>query len=371
MACSEVDRRWMQRALDLAAEGRGFVEPNPMVGCVIAAGDRKLAEGYHAKFGEAHAEIIALSALPAACDALADATMYVTLEPCCHHGKTPPCTDAILNSGIRRLVVGMRDPFREVSGHGLATLQQAGLQVEVGVMEESARSLNAPYLKLLQTGRPWVIGKWAMTLDGKIASATGDSRWISNATSRALTHQLRGRVDGIVVGSRTAARDDPLLTARPSCQRVATRIVLDSHAQTSLTSQLVTTADHAPVFIAAGPDATADACLQLSAAGCEVWQSVQQDCSSRLLELLDELGRRRFTNLLIEGGGELLGNVMDLNQLDEVHVFIAPKLLGGTNAPSPMAGIGIAAVEDAVGFEHHQTEIIDGDIYVHGQLRRP
>ncbi len=370
MSNTDVDSKHMRRALALAERGLGCVEPNPMVGCVIAAGDRVLGEGYHRCYGKCHAEIHALHVARQSVEQFGGATMYVTLEPCCHYGKTPPCTDAILEAGLRRVVVAMSDPCPQVNGGGIATLRQAGATVEVGLLARESQRLNAPYLKRLSTGKPWVIAKWAMTLDGKIASTTGDSRWISNDHSRCLAHRLRGRVDAILVGRRTALRDDPLLTARPAGARVATRIVVDSLAQISLDSQLVQSAQSAPVMIAAGPEACAERCVQLTAAGCEVWQGRQRECSARFLELLDELGRRQFTNVLVEGGGELLGNLLDRRQIDEVHVFIAPKLLGGRAAPTPLAGIGLESIAEALSLENPQVEIAGSDVYVHGHVAR-
>lgn len=212
MQQTDLDRWHMRRALELAARGQGAVEPNPMVGCVIARGAEIIGEGFHRRFGQAHGEV---EALQMAGDRAAGATLYVTLEPCCHHGKTPPCTKAVLAAGVARVVVAAGDPFPEVHGGGMAELRAAGLDVELGVLEDEARRLNAPYLKLIETGRPWIIAKWAMTLDGKIATATGDSRWISNAQSRETVHRLRGRMDAILAGRGTTAKDDPLLTARP------------------------------------------------------------------------------------------------------------------------------------------------------------
>ena len=196
----------MQRALELAAQGQGFVEPNPMVGCVIARGAEIVGEGWHRRFGQAHAEI---EALYIAGSRARGATLYVTLEPCCHQGKTPPCTRAVLAAGVARVVAAMADPFPQVAGGGLAELRAAGIEVQTGILENEARKLNAPYLKLLSTGRPWVVAKWAMTLDGKIAARSGDSRWISSPASRQLVHQLRGRMDAIIVGRGTAATEIP------------------------------------------------------------------------------------------------------------------------------------------------------------------
>src|SRR5262249_11888135 len=199
-------------ALHRAGRGRGGAEPNPLVGAVVVRDGKVVGEGWHRRYGEAHAEV---NALAAAGEAARGATLYVTLEPCCHHGKTPPCTDAVLRAGIARVVAAMSDPFPQVSGQGTAQLRAAGVSVEVGLGEKEARRLNAPYLKLLATGRPYVHAKWAMTLDGKIATRTGDSKWISNRASRARVHELRGRMDAILVGIGTALAGDPLLTARP------------------------------------------------------------------------------------------------------------------------------------------------------------
>ncbi len=237
---------WMTRALELAERGRGYVEPNPLVGAVVVRDGRMVGEGWHQRYGEAHAEV---NALAAAGEAARGATLYVTLEPCCHHGKTPPCTDAILQAGVARVVAAMTDPFPEVAGKGLSILQAAGVTVVVGLGEKEARRLNAPYLKLLTTGRPYIHAKWAMMLDGKIATRTGDSKWISGEESRRRVHELRGRMDGIIVGIGTALADDPLLTVRPPGARVPTRIILDSHARLSPHSRLVQTAKEAPVMV--------------------------------------------------------------------------------------------------------------------------
>ena len=363
-----LDTWHMQRALELALRGQGYVEPNPMVGCVVVQGAEIIGEGWHRRFGGPHAEV---EALAVAGPRAAGATLVVTLEPCCHHGKTPPCTQAIIRAGIRRVVAAQRDPFPEVNGAGLAELQAAGIEVEVGLLEEQARRLNAPYLKLLATGRPWVIAKWAMTLDGKSASVTGSSKWISNAQSRAVVHQLRGRVDAIVIGRETARVDDPLLTARPPGPRTALRVVVDGRASLSLESQLVRTARQVPVLVAVGPHARAADRQRLQNAGCEVLVCDARSPADRVDQLLAELGRRRFTNVLVEGGGRLTGSLFDARQIDEVHVFIAPKLLGGTWARTPIAGEGIADIAHALELEDPQVQCLGGDLYLHGRVRRP
>jgi diaminohydroxyphosphoribosylaminopyrimidine deaminase/5-amino-6-(5-phosphoribosylamino)uracil reductase len=355
----------MARALELAERGRGSVEPNPMVGCVIVAeSDEVVGEGYHTRYGAPHAEI---EALQMAGPRARGATMFVTLEPCCHFGKTPPCTEAIVAAGIKRVIAAMADPFPQVAGGGLHALQNAGLEVASGLLETEARSLNAPYLKLLATGKPWVIGKWAMTLDGKLATSIGDSKWISSEASRAIVHQLRGRVDAVLVGRGTAEADDPLLTARPAGARVATRIVLDSNASLPLTSQLVRTAREIPVVVAVAETAPADRRNQLEAAGCEVLVVSGSNSVDRLNALLEELGKRRMTNLLVEGGSRLLGSLLDARAIDEAHVFIAPKLVGGQHAYSPIGGEGINSITAALSLMSPQMKFVGQDIYVHGR----
>ncbi|OYV91272.1 MAG: riboflavin biosynthesis protein RibD [Planctomycetia bacterium 21-64-5] len=339
-----------------------------MVGCVIARGAEVIAEGWHRAYGGPHAEIDALSL---AGHRAAGATAYVTLEPCCHLGKTPPCTQALIAAGVRRVVAAMPDPFPAVSGRGASELAAAGIEVDLGVLEEDARWLNAPYLKLVHCELPWVIAKWAMTLDGKIATRTGDSRWISSEASRRWVHELRGRVDAIVVGSGTALRDDPLLTARPPGPRKAVRVVVDSQATLPLESRLVPTADEFPVIVAAAASAPAENRRRLADAGCEVLSLSGSSHAERLNELLTELGRRRMTNLLVEGGERLLGHLMDLGQIDEVQVFVAPRLVGGAEVPTPVGGSGVARMADALSLDGAQWRELDGDLHFSGRVRNP
>lgn len=358
----------MRRAINLAQRGIGFVEPNPAVGAVIVADDgRVVGEGWHELFGGPHAEVMAFAA---AQQAARGATLYVTLEPCCHFGKTPPCTRAILAAGIRRVVVGTVDPARHVNGGGIAELRAAGIEVEVGLLADQARSLIAPFAKLMTTGLPWIHAKWAMTLDGKIATRTGSSRWISNTGSREIVHRLRGRMDAILVGVGTVIADDPLLTARPAGPRVASRIVIDSLARTPIDSQLVRTAREFRTIIFTSPNATNSNCDALQSAGVEVVRS-DTDSTGRpdLRFVLRELGQRRMTNVLVEGGGRLFGSFFDSASLDEVHVFIAPKLAGGVTAPSPVAGIGVAEMNDALQLRDTQIDVVDGDVYLRGRIR--
>ena len=365
------DDRFMAWALALAAQGLGSVEPNPMVGCVIVRDGQIVGEGFHERFGGPHAEV---NALAAAGNRATGATAYVTLEPCCHHGKTPPCTQSLVHAGIGRVVIAVEDPFPQVAGAGIAELRAADVQCDLGLRAADANWLLAPYRKLVTTGRPWMIAKWATTLDGKLATRAGDSQWISSEASRAVVHQLRGRVDAVMVGSGTARADNPLLTARPvdraDIRRIATRIVVDSAASLSLDSRLAQTAADVPVLIAASHHAPPNACQRLVDAGVEVVQFTGLAHEERLDALLAELGRRRMTNVLVEGGSRLLGTLFDMRAIDEVHVFIAPKLAGGAAAPSPVGGTGIDRMADALRLGDISIEELDGDVYIHGRLAK-
>ncbi|MEX2317698.1 MAG: bifunctional diaminohydroxyphosphoribosylaminopyrimidine deaminase/5-amino-6-(5-phosphoribosylamino)uracil reductase RibD [Pirellulales bacterium] len=363
------DDRCMARAIALAVQGEGHVEPNPMVGCVVVSDGRIIGEGFHARCGGPHAEIVALEQTGGAARG---ATLYVTLEPCCHRGKTPPCTAAVIRAGVARVVIASQDPFPQVNGRGIAELKQAGIHCDVGVLGGEARRLIAAYRKLVTTGRPWVIAKWAMTLDGKIATRTGDSRWISSEASRAVVHQLRGRVDAIMIGSGTARSDDPLLTARPAdvsdIKRTATRVVVDSAASLSPASRLVQTAGDVPLLVAASEAAADDACKSLIAAGAEVLRCSGSNHAQRVESLLAELGRRQMTNVLVEGGSRLLGTLFEMRAIDEAHVFISPKIVGGEAAPGAIGGAGVDRMADALALGDITIEELDGDVYVHGRV---
>jgi diaminohydroxyphosphoribosylaminopyrimidine deaminase/5-amino-6-(5-phosphoribosylamino)uracil reductase len=359
----------MAVALALAMQGEGAVEPNPMVGCVIVRDGDIIGQGHHERFGGPHAEV---NALAEAGERAAGATVYVTLEPCCHQGKTPPCAQALIRAGVKRVVAAVEDPFVEVGGRGIAELRAAGIPCDVGILAADANWILAPYRKLVEHKRPWVIAKWAMTLDGKLATRTGNSQWISSEASRAVVHQLRGRVDAVIVGSGTARADNPLLTARPAnladLKRTATRIVVDSEATLSLDSRLVQTAADVPVLVAVSGDATRVSCERLTAAGVEVLTSAGSTHDERIAALLDELGRRRMTNILVEGGSRLLGSLFDMRAVDEAHVFVSPKFAGGEAAPSPVGGFGIERMTAALKLADISIEELEGDVYVHGRI---
>ena len=330
-----------------------------MVGAIVmatdATGTRIVGEGWHERFGGPHAEVRALAE---AGDAARGATLYVTLEPCCHTGKTPPCTDAILAAGIARVVVAAGDPFPAVAGQGLARLRAAGVIVEEGLLAEEAIRLTAPYRKLVRTGRPWVIAKWAMSLDGRLANPPGDDRWISSAESREIVHDLRRRVDAILVGIGTVLADDPLLTARPAGERRGPRIVCDGLARTPPESQLVRSAREWPVLVAVGPRADPERVAVLAAAGCEIWHG-SADPQGRFVALLDELGRRRMTNLLVEGGPTILEGLFTHRLVDEVWAFVAPTIIGGVTPP-----FIVAPQLDA-----EEVSLPGGDILIRGLVR--
>jgi diaminohydroxyphosphoribosylaminopyrimidine deaminase/5-amino-6-(5-phosphoribosylamino)uracil reductase len=356
----------MHRALAEAGLGLGHVEPNPMVGAVVVREGRLIAVGHHGKFGGPHAEV---EALARAGDGARGATLYVTLEPCCHHGKTPPCADAVVAAKVTRVVAAMRDPFPKVAGGGFAKLRAAGIRVDVGILEDRAVRLNGPFLKRVLTGIPYITAKWAMTLDGKIATAGGDSRWISGAASRMRVHELRGRMDAIIVGIGTALADDPSLTARPPGPRTATRVVLDSEARLPPTGRLARSARETPVIVGVTGRAPVDRKAALHDAGCEVIEFEFEGVGGvPVLPLLSELGRRGMTNALVEGGGKVIGAFLDAGQIDEVDAYLAPILEGGDHGRGPILGRGCGLMAEAPRLRDCRFELLEGDVRIRGIL---
>ncbi len=362
-----VDERFMCMALELARRGEGWVEPNPMVGCVLVRDGAPIAEGYHRRFGGPHAEIEALGSLSSPADARGS-TAYVSLEPCCHTGKTPPCSRALIDAGIARVVVAMSDPFPTVDGGGLRELRDAGIETIVGVCRNEAEQLNAPYLKRVRTGRPWVIAKWAMTIDGRIATAGGESQWITGESARNQVHVLRGRVDAIAIGMGTVEADDPMLTARvagnPSeIPRIATRVVFCRERFPALDSRLVQSAREVPLILVRG-SAENSATKKLETLGVIVIDSGTDDPPVMVDRALEELGRRGMTNVMVEGGGELLASFFAADQIDQCHVFIGPQVFGGRNAPAPVAGDGITRITDAWRLKPVSVDRFDDDVRI-------
>lgn len=334
----------MARALDLAARGLGTTNPNPMVGCVVVKGGRVVGEGWHRRAGGPHAEVFALGqAGPRA----RGATLYLTLEPCSHHGRTPPCAPRVIEAGVKRVVVAMGDPNPAVSGRGLRLLRRAGLAVSLGVLGEEARRQNARFVTAARKPRPYVLLKAAITLDGRIATSSGDSRWITTSVQRRLARRLRGLHDGVAVGIGTALRDDPLLLPQPRPRRPFFRIVFDSHLRLPPKSQLVRSARQAPIWVV-GLSGSDDRRQALEAAGVLVIAEPSQGPRVSIPWALRELRRRGVWGLMVEGGSELLGAFLTARAFDHLALFRAPLLLGGRGSLSAFGGPDPAGMDEAL-----------------------
>ena len=355
---------FMRQAIGLALRGRGRVEPNPMVGAVLVREGRVVGKGLHERFGGAHAEV---NALDQAGEAARGADLYVTLDPCCRHGKQPPCVDAILAAGVGRAIIGAADPTQ---GEAAGILRRGGVEVIQGFLRDECDAVVAPFIKLRTRGRPWVTAKWAMTADGRIATRTGDSRWISGPASRRKAHELRALSDAIIIGVGTALADDPLLTCRIPGGRNPMRVALDRQARLPLESRLVRTTDEAPVcvFVKRPPEARARA---LRAAGCEVIDLAERDEEPDFDAALAALGERDITHALVEGGARVLAAAFQARSVDEVRVFIAPKIVGGDDAPGPVAGAGVELMAGAIALTSPRWSVIDGDALLEARVAYP
>jgi len=363
------EEKFMKEALRLAKKGSGSVEPNPLVGAVLVRQGKIVAKGWHRHFGGSHAEVDAIES----CNTPKGTTMYVTLEPCAHHGKTPPCTDAIIKAGIRRVVAASKDPSPHNRGKGFRKLREAGIEVEVGILEKEALELNAPFFKLTTTGLPYITVKWAMSLDGKIAAASGDSAWISSEKSRILVHRLRSKMDAVVVGVNTVLRDDPLLTVRHvRSKRTPVRIVLDHEAHTPANSALAQTASSVDTLIVSSAGASTKRVDALEKAGCVVLRVNTRDKKYiDLRNFMEFLGRRHFTNVLIEGGGEVIASALEDRLVDRIFAFVAPKIVGGRKAVSPVEGVGVPTVGEAIRMKEMKVRHIGGDMLIQGLVEYP
>ncbi|WHZ29076.1 MAG: diaminohydroxyphosphoribosylaminopyrimidine deaminase [Nitrospira sp.] len=362
----------MTLALRLAAKGRGTAHPNPMVGAVVVKRDKIIGQGFHLRPGTPHAEILALRR---AGKLAQGATLYVTLEPCCHLKKrTPPCVPEILRSGVRRVVVAMQDPNPSVKGKGAAALRQAGLVVTVGVACSEAEALNKPYCHWMKTGRPYVILKAGMTLDGKLATATGESRWITGERSRREVHQLRGDVDAVLIGLGTVLADDPSLTARtgPRLEQLAPRqplrIVVDSRLRIPVKAQVLAQQDKAKTIIATTAAASAARRSVLQRKGIEILTLPVLQGRVSLPALLKQLGRRGIMSLLVEGGSEVNAAMLKAQLVDHIRLYVAPLLLGGQNAKGVIGGTSPARLAGAIELRHVVTRSIGNDVVVEGDL---
>lgn len=358
---------YMRLALELAARGRGYTSPNPMVGCVVVRDGKVISQGYHERYGEYHAERNALLRCPVD---PAGSDLYVTLEPCCHYGKTPPCTEIIISSGIRRVFIGAADSNPLVGGKGIRILKEAGIEVETGILEEECRRQNEVFFHYIENKAPFVAMKYAMTLDGKIACVNGSSNWVTGEESRAYVHELRHQYMGIMVGIGTVLADDPLLNCRRDGGRDPLRIVCDSRLNIPLESQLVKTAGDIPLLVAAAAESgfPKEKAEQLRQAGAEVWFSSGSQVN--LSELMDFLYEKKVDSILLEGGGTLNASALEAGIVQRVFGFIAPKLVGGAGAKSPVEGVGVLAMADAWQLEKTEIMGFGEDYCITGLIRR-
>ncbi|WP_031515252.1 bifunctional diaminohydroxyphosphoribosylaminopyrimidine deaminase/5-amino-6-(5-phosphoribosylamino)uracil reductase RibD [Desulfofalx alkaliphila] len=359
------DRHFMKEALQLAAKAEGYTSPNPMVGAVVVKNNMVVGKGYHQRAGSPHAEV---HALREAGDQARGATLYVTLEPCCHYGRTPPCTEAIKAAGIRKVVVAMTDPNPKVAGKGIEILKEAGIEVVSGVLEEEAARLNEIFLKYISHNKPLVALKAAVSLDGKIATSTGESQWITGSESRNYAHVLRHRYDAILVGVNTVLIDNPSLTTRlPEGKGLdPIRVVLDSKCRTPLNAKVINQPSNARTIIVTTKAAPRDRIKALEAAGAEVIVAEDHNGRVSIPDLLEHLGRRQITGLLVEGGAGVHGSFLEAKAVDKVYWFIAPMIIGGVNAPGAVGGEGVKSLTDAMRIKHLTLHRFGPDICVEG-----
>ncbi|MGI8505904.1 MAG: bifunctional diaminohydroxyphosphoribosylaminopyrimidine deaminase/5-amino-6-(5-phosphoribosylamino)uracil reductase RibD [Solirubrobacteraceae bacterium] len=367
---ADTDRRHLLRAIDLAERGRGRVSPNPLVGAVLANLDGVLGEGFHSALGSPHAEVEAIRA--AGDRPLAGATLYVSLEPCCHQGRTAPCTDAIREAGIGRVVVASDDPSSHANGRGLGILRDDGVDVVLanGELAQRARLLNQPFRKYARTGRPWVLFKSAMTLDGKVATRSGDSKWISGESSRRRAHCWRAECDAVAVGIGTALADDPLLTSRvEGVARQPRRVVFDSLGRLPLSAKLVSDARRTPLTVVVSRAAPRTATDALQTHGVEVIVATGENEPARVGSALAQLGAAGITSVLLEGGPHLAGAFLDADAIDEMRLFFAPLILGGRTARDPLEGKGVELIADSVRAIDMTCDRADEDILISARIK--
>lgn len=354
------DRAMMHRALVLARRGQGLVSPNPMVGAVLVRGGVIIATGYHHRHGAPHAEIEALSKIGFKAD---DCTLYVNLEPCCHHGLTPPCAGSVVSSGVRRVVIGMVDPNPLVSGRGVETLRAGGLDVTVGVMADESAELNRAFIKWISTGRPWVTLKMAATLDGRIADRSGSSRWITGPAARKDVHRMRAACDCVMVGGKTAQEDDPLLLpVMFRANKTPIRAVVSGSAALSVDSRLVASADSGKIIMVTSQDAPRDRLEDLRRASVEILSVETVDGRLNLEAMLDELGARRVTSVLVEGGATLAASLLKGGLVDRVVLYYSPMLLADPVAPGWSGDLGFRNLAEAVRFKLLSVRRIETDV---------
>ena len=358
------DERYMRRALELAEKGAGHVNPNPMVGAVIVKDGKIIGEGYHQKYGELHAE---RNALLNCKESPEGADLYVTLEPCCHYGKTPPCTEAIIENKIRRVIVGSLDSNPLVAGKGIQILKEAGIRVTEGVLRKECDKQNRIFFHFMKTRQPFVMMKYAMTMDGKIAAYTGASKWITGEEARKKVQEDRGRFMAIMAGIGTVLADDPLLTCRLEGKKSPIRIICDTHLRTPLDSALVRTAQEVPVILATACG-DAEKKKPFLEAGCQVWELPLKEEGIDLQILMQRLGERNIDSVLLEGGGTLNYAALKSRIVNRVQAYIAPKLFGGAEAKTPVEGKGVSLPEEAFRLENPEITVIGEDFLIESDV---
>ena len=364
----ETDEMYMDHALKLALKGQGMTTPNPMVGAVIIKNGRIIGEGYHAKAGERHAEVVAIEN---AIEVVTGATLYVTLEPCSHYGKTPPCTELIIEKDIERVVIAVLDPNPMVAGRGVKRLRECGISVTVGVLEKQAQRLNEVFMKYIVTKRPFVVYKSSMSLDGKIATSTGESQWITCEESRKDSHSLRHIYTGIMVGIGTVLADDPLLNCRMDGGKQPVRIVVDSSLRIPEESRLVQTADTYPLIVATTSKGNEAKKRRLRAYGANVWNMPSDEQGRVALPgVMKCLGENEVDSLIIEGGGTLAEQALNVGIVDKMIVYIAPQIIGGKDAKTPVEGKGIQCLSDAWKLQEWSSQMMGTDLKVSGYIRK-
>ena len=361
---------YMRRALELARKGEGHTSPNPMVGCVVVKDGRIISEGYHEKYGEFHAE---RNALTRCTEDTAGADLYVTLEPCCHQGKTPPCTDIIIEKKIARVFVGSMDSNPLVAGKGVQILRDHGIYVETGILDAECRKLNEVFYHYIATKTPFVVMKYAMTLDGKIACATGDSKWVTGEIARTQVHRMRGRYRGIMVGIGTVLADDPMLNCRVEGGVDPVRIICDSNLHIPTESQIVKTASDIETIVACSQEALESERKQekirrLKEAGIQII-GTKGAHGVNLMELMKMLGGQNIDSILLEGGGTLNASALEDGIVNKVYAYIAGKLIGGMDARSPVEGMGIDRMADAITLQNMEIEKLGDDFCIVGYVK--
>lgn len=361
---------YMRRALELARKGEGHTSPNPMVGCVVVKDGRIISEGYHEKYGEFHAE---RNALTRCTEDTAGADLYVTLEPCCHQGKTPPCTDIIIEKKIARVFVGSMDSNPLVAGKGVQILRDHGIYVETGILDAECRKLNEVFYHYIATKTPFVVMKYAMTLDGKIACATGDSKWVTGEIARTQVHRMRGRYRGIMVGIGTVLADDPMLNCRVEGGVDPVRIICDSNLHIPIESQIVKTASDIETIVACSQEALESERKQekirrLKEAGIQII-GTEGAHGVNLVELMKKLGGQNIDSILLEGGGTLNASALEDGIVNKVYAYIAGKLIGGMDARSPVEGMGIDRMADAITLQNMEIEKLGDDFCIVGYVK--